>query len=346
MGTRNHRTLHIGVLLGDPRLPYPYVPDGRFGREEIDAVTELRTALGQLEGYRFTYFDDHGRLLRDLGNQHLDMALNLCDSGYRNNWTYRRNIPALLEILDIPYTGADAYAISLGADKALVNAAARMLDIAVPNETFVDLTADPLVLPTTYPALIKPNDSGGSFGITADSVVDDAAQAEAYLRWLAPQIETPEALIQDYITGEEYTIGLIGNPDSGFTVLPPLAIDYSQLDPALPRILTHDSKATPESPYWQKLTFQPAELDEVSRAKLLGDCAKLFRRLGFRDYARFDFRNGADGIPRLLDANTTPTWYADGKMALMASWAGYRYADMLRLILATAAKRYAIRRRA
>ena len=65
----------------------------------------------------------------------------------------------------------------------------------------------------------------------------------------------------------------------------------------------------------------------------------LFFRLGFRDYARFDFRCGSDGLPRLLDANANPNWTADGKMATMAGWAGYGYSGLLRLILEAAVQR-------
>lgn len=335
--------LHVGVLLGDPRLPYPYALNGRFGEEETEGVRQLRSALARLGGYRFSFFDDHERLIDDLRAGPPEFVLNLCDTGYRNDWELERNIPALLEMLGIPYTGADPMAISLGTDKALVRALAVNLGIPVPNETFVDLTADPLVLPSTYPALIKPNASGGSFGITEDCVVHDPASAEAYLHWLAGEIQPSEAVIQDFLTGPEYTVGLIGNPATGFILLPPLVIDYSRLDPNLPPILTYSSKADPDSAYWNKLAFRRAELDEVTWGQLVDYSVKLFRRLGFRDYARFDFRAGADGQPRLLDANTNPTWYWDGKLAMMASWAGYDYAAMLRLILEAAVRRYGLR---
>lgn len=336
--------LEVAVVLGDPRLPYPYAPDGRFGEEEIEADRRLREALGELPAYRFSYFDDHSQLIDALREARPALALNFCDTGFRNDWDLERNIPALLEILEIPYTGADPLSISLGTDKALVRALAMTLDIPVPNETFIDLTADPLVLPVLYPALIKPNSSGGSFGITRDCVVKDAAEAEAYLRDLAGQLDyLPEAVAQDFLTGPEYTVGLIGNPDAGFTVLTPLEVDYSRLDPGLPPILTYDSKADPESPYWQELAFRPAELDEVTRGQLVEYSAKLFRRLGMRDYGRFDFRAGADGVPRFLDANTNPTWYFDGKMALMAGWDGYSYAETVGLILEAAVRRYGLR---
>lgn len=340
---KNVAALEVGVILGDPRLPYPYAVDGRFGEEEIEGVRRLQDALAELDGYRFTYFDDHARLIDDLRAQPPDLALNLCDTGYRNDWELERNVPAFLEMLGIPYTGADPMAISLSTDKALVRALAIGHGVPVPNETFVDLTADPPVLPSMYPCLIKPNASGGSFGITEDCIVHDATQAEAYLRWLAGDLRPPEALIQDFLTGPEYTVGLIGNPATGFTVLPPLVIDYSRLDPELPPILTYGSKADPESPYWRKLHFHQAELDDVTWGQLVDYCVRLFRRLGFRDYARIDFRDGADGQPRLLDANTNPTWYWDGKLAMMAGWAGHDYGDMMRLILEAAVARYGLR---
>ncbi|WP_435103738.1 D-alanine--D-alanine ligase family protein [Arhodomonas sp. AD133] len=342
--TSPHGPVNVAVLLGDPRYPYPYAPDGRFGEEEYTGVERLRTALANLNGYRFTYFDDHDRLFESLKAARPALVLNLCDTGFRNNWDYERNVPALLEILELPYTGSDPMAISVSTDKALVRAAAATLGIPVPNETYVDLTADPPVMPVLYPAIIKPNASGGSFGITKDCVVNDAVEAEAYMAWLRSVLEIPQALIQDMLTGTEFTVGLIGNPADGFTVLPPLEVDYSALDPELPPILTYASKADPESPYWSKLQFRQADIDDITWAKLVEHCSRLFTRLGFRDYARIDFRCGPDGEPRLIDANTNPTWYWDGKMAMMAEWAGYDYAAMMELMLKAAERRVGLAR--
>ncbi len=331
--------LTVAVVLGDPRLPYAYAVGGRFGDEERGAVEHLHTALSQLEGYHFSYLDHHATLIDDLRSVPYDLALNLCDTGFRNHWELERDIPALLEILGIPYTGADPMSISLTTDKALVRALAAGQGIPVPNETYVDLAAAPLVLPSIYPCLIKPNSSGGSFGITRDCVVQEAGEAETYLRWLAAQPGVADALMQDFLTGPEYTVGLVGNPATGFTVLPPLEIDYTALDPRLPPILTYGSKADPDSPYWDKLRFRRARIDDVKRSQLVDYSVTLFRRLGLRDYARFDFREGEDGQPRLLDVNTNPTWYWDGKLALMAEWAGYPYHELLRLILEAAVSR-------
>ena len=226
--------LEIGVLFGDPRLPYPYRLEGRLSEEDFEDIRRLKEALEPLEGFRFTYFDDHLRLYEDLRDAAPDLVLNLCDTGYRNVVRHDTLVAALLEILDIPFTGAGSFSMGLSTDKSMVRALAMGIGIPVPNETFVDLNADPLVLPELYPALIKPNAADGSVGITRDCVVHDDAEAQAYLERLRDQLVRPQALIQDFLTGTEYTVGLIGNPGD-FTVLPPLEIDYSHLDPGCRR---------------------------------------------------------------------------------------------------------------
>lgn len=333
------RPMRVAVILGDPRLPYLYAVDGKFGEVEMQVQADFKAALNELAGYEFRFLDDHSRMIDELRDDKPDLALNLCDTGFNNNWELERDVPALLEILDIPYTGADPMAISLTTDKSLVRAIAQMLGVPVPNETFVDLTAEPLTLPDVYPSLIKPNSSGGSFGITADSVVHDAAAAEAYLRWLRPQVMIQEAVIQDYLTGPEYTVAVIGNLADEVTVLPPLMVDYGKLDPDLPPIQTYDSKCDPDSPYYDALDWQRAELDDITHAQLVDHSVRLYRRFNLRDYARFDWRAGDDGQPRLLEANTNPDCSNGSKMCLMAEWAGHSYSEFLGMIMQAAARR-------
>lgn len=336
--------LIIGVLTGDPALPYAYGVGGRFGPDDMVAVRRAVEAVNSLDGYTAVQYSDHGRMLDQLRGDPPTLVLNFCDTGYYNLPENERNVPALLELLNIPYTGADPACMGLCGDKALVRQLAAGHGIPVPNETLVDLTSEPFVLPELYPAMIKPNSGCGSQGITPDAVVHGLADAQAYLRWLATVIQgtRPRALIQDFLTGPEYTLGLVGNPGTGFTVLPVLEIDYSQLDPALPPILSLGSKADPDSAYWRALRFRQAELDPATHASMLEHATWLFERLDLRDYGRFDFRAGPDGVPRLLDANFNPTWSYDGKMAVMAGWAGYSYPDLLRMILEAARARYGL----
>ena len=331
---------HVGVLLGDPRLAYSYSTTDAFGEQELAAVDHLKEALAKLAGrYRFTYFDDHSTLLDDLRVAELDLALNLCDTGYQNRWEHELNLPAYLELLGVPYTGAAPAGIVLSNDKALVSAAARNAGVAVPEQKFVDLRRNRRALPSRFPVLVKPNVSCGSLGITEKSVAHTPEEALDYAAWLARELDVHEVIVQEFLEGTEYTVGVLGNPADDFVVLPPLEIDYGGLGDELPPILTHGSKADPGSPYWERVTFARAQLDDDTLATFTESCAKLFGRLGFRDYARFDFRRDALGVPRLIDANVNPTWYRAAKMSLMSSWAGIEYHAMLEKILHAASRR-------
>ncbi len=331
--------VNVAIVLGDPRLPYSYTLDGKFGDDELQAVEELKEALPTIHGFCFHYLDKHETLIDDLRALRPDLALNLCDTGFRNEWYRSSNVPALLEILNIPYTGATPSGIMLSDDKALSHAAASLRGVPVPSQTFIDLTLKTRRMPQSYPAFIKPNLGMGSYGVGETSIVNDDEEVLQQLERLAPVLEVPEVIAQEFLPGAEYTIGLIGNPETNFTVLPPLEIDFTRLDPELPKILTYDSKANPDSPYWQALRFQQAQLSSELIDEMVGHCTRIFHRLGLRDYARFDFRCDNNGHPRLIDVNCNPTWYKNGKMAMMAAWMGYSYAQFLRLILQSALRR-------
>src|SRR5258708_21721220 len=151
-------------------------------------------------------------------------------------------------------------------------------------------------------------------------------------------------LTQEFLTGAEYSIGIIGNPGRSPRALRALETDYSRLARDLPQLLAYESKWVPDSPYWSQIQYREAQLDEDTRRKLVDYSNILFERLGCRDYARFDFRADAEGEIKLLEANPHPGWGWDGHLNMMATIAGLRYSDMLKLILEAAQERVAAQR--
>lgn len=179
-------------------------------------------------------------------------------------------------------------------------------------------------------------------GITRDAVVADAREARAYVAELRRLLPGQAVLVQEFLPATEYGLGLIGNPSNGFTMLPPLAVDYRGLPPNLPPIMGYESKTDPTSPYWTSIHFRRAEL-EPALLESLGEAARrLFARLQCRDYARFDFRTAADGTIKLMEVNPNPAWDHEAKLALMAGFAGHTYPHMFRLILEAAQERLAV----
>ena len=330
----------VTVLLGDPRLPDLTKVDAIYSREDLESIQRLKTALGGLTGYQFRFLDDHGTLLGDLLARPPQFVLNLCDTGFRNAAAFELHVPALLEMLQVPYSGATPACMCLCFDKSLVRAAAAALGIAVPREKSVDSDDPAPDLPDAFPALLKPNTGDGSLGITQESVVHDREQARSCLARLRAQLPGRAVLMQEFLQGPEYGVCLVGNPGAGFEVLPVLEVDYSALDAGLPRILGYESKTLPDSPYWNQVRFRGADLSPARKDRLVQQSQRLFARLGCRDYARFDFRSGLEGEPRLLEVNPNPAWCWDGKMNFMAGFAGYSESDLFGLILEAAQKRY------
>lgn len=331
----------VTVLLGDPRLPDSVKLTGAFNAEDLDTVTRLKNALGELHGYRFNYIDNHAALLTALRDQRPKFVLNLCDEGFNNDALMELHVPAMLEMFGIPYSGAGPAALGLCYNKSQVRAIATTCDVPVPLETYFDADDQAATIPSIFPALIKPCMGDSSIGITKDAVVQNPSEAVSYLSELRRILPGRPVLVQEFLSGNEYSVGIIGNPGIGFTILPVLEVDYSLLPPDLPRILGYESKWDPASPYWTNIRYREAGIDQDLRRSMIDWSTALFERLGCRDYVRFDFRADAEGEVKLLEVNPNPGWCWDGKLNLMAGFAGYRYADMLRMIIEAAQRRIA-----
>jgi len=331
----------VMVLLGDPNLPDQVKRDGRFNPEDLETLLKLKEGMSLLKEYKFQYLENHASLFTELRANPPKFIFNLCDEGFNNDANMEPHIPAILDMLGIPYSGASSACLSLCYNKNFVRSIAASMDIPVPAETYFhpdDMTA---TLPSVFPALVKPNFGDGSLGITQNAVVNSMEDLINYLQTLRTDLPGCPILIQEFLEGTEYSVGIIGNPGLNVRVLPVLEVDYSDLDPELPKILGYESKWLPDSPYWQKLKYREAQLSSEQQQKLIDYSMALFERLGCRDYARIDFRMDAMGEVKLLEMNPNPGWCWDGKLNMMASFGGIQYHDLLRLILEAAQERIA-----
>lgn len=334
--------IDVTVLLGDPRLPDQVKRGGAFQTEDFETVRRLKEALNELPDYRFRYLDNHATLDRDLSELRTDLVFNLCDEGFNNDPFKELHVPAMLDALGLPYTGGAPVGLAACYDKGLTRAVAMTLDVPVPLETYVRPGDQGATLPSVFPALLKPNTGDSSQGITKDAVVSNERALLEYLEKLRAEFPKRSVLVQEFLTGAEYSVGLIGNPDQSLRALPILEVDYTRLDPALPKILGYESKWEPDSPYWTQIRYREAQLSELAQQQLVEHSARLFERLGCRDYARIDFRADARGEIKLLEVNPNPGWCWDGKMALMAGFQGQRYPELLAQILSSAVERLGI----
>ena len=329
----------IVVLTGDHGAPDETKRGGQYNEEDLATHGVMKAAFQSFGAFEFQFWNDHNGLLERLDEERPDLVVNFCDTGFRNVATLELHIPAYMELLGIPYTGAPPAAIVTCYDKEIVRLVAQAHGVEVPREAFISADQDLSTLPDILPALLKPNRADGSVGITKDAVVRTPEEACAYLDWMRETLPGRDALMQEYLPGAEYGIGLIGNAETGLVALPALEVDYSALPKDLNPILSYESKAIPDSPYWTEIKFKRAEMPAVDEERLAEWSTRLFVRLGLRDYARFDYRRSADGGIKLMEVNPNPAWANDGKLAFMAGFSGKSYPEMLRMILDAAVAR-------
>ena len=333
---------NVLVLMGDPSRPDIIKPSSIFDDDDFITIDKLKTALSQLQGSRFTYLNTHKTLFNDLlKNKHkIDYVFNLCDEGYNNEARKELHIPALLELFGIPYTGSGPQSLAYCYDKSLIRGVAKEIGVPVAEAFFVRSEDNVFDLHIDFPVIAKPNYADSSFGITQRSVANSIEELnDAILKIRHDFGYESSILVEEFLTGKEISIGIIGNPPESYFALPIIEEDYSQLPPDLPKICGYEAKWEPDSPYFKLLRSIPADLPEDVEKQVIENCVKLFARLECRDYARFDFRLDASGVPRLLEVNPNPGWCWDGHMAKMAALSNLSYSRLLEMILQAAEQR-------
>ena len=335
---------NVVVVMGDPDKPDPLKPLAVFDDDDIYTIDQLKGALKDIKGYHWTFLCNHDTLIRDLMKQRgkVDYVFNLCDEGFVNDPRKELHVPSVLEMLAIPYTGSHPQCLAYCYDKSLIRGIAQEMDIPVPKAFFIQPEAIAFDLPFEFPVIVKPNFGDSSFGITQNSVCFSLDSLLTAITEIREKFGYDKPiLVEEFLTGKDLSVGIIGNPPNSYKVLPIIQEDYSSLPDDLPKICGYEAKWQPDSPYWQIKSI-PANLpDDVEKA-LIEYCIKLSERLECRDYTRFDWRLDAAGNPKLLEVNPNPGWCWDGHLAKMAKLANMSYTDMLHAILLAAEQRFTL----
>jgi D-alanine-D-alanine ligase len=328
-------TKNVAVILGDPNKHDLLKPSTVFDDDDFYTIDQLKAGLRELKDFQFVYLNSHDTLIQELTKLKgkIDFAFNLCDEGYNNDAQKELHIPSLLEMLSISYTGSGPQCLAYCYDKSLVRGIAREMGIPVPEAFFVKPEDIAFGLPFNFPVMVKPNFGDSSFGITQRSVANNFEELVNAISEIREKFgyEKP-ILVEEFLTGKDLSVGIIGNPPESYTVLPLIMTDYSSLPENLPKICGYESKWLPDTPYWNIKSI-PADLPENVEKFIIECCLKLSERLECRDYCRFDWRLDANGSPKLLEVNPNPGWCWDGHLAKMAEIANIPYMEMLKTIL-------------
>lgn len=235
------------------------------------------------------------------------------------------HVPAMLEMLGVPYVGSGPQAHGLALDKVVAKMmfdanhlpTARFWNFASADQHFDDLE---------FPVIVKPKMEAVSYGIEIVDNWDDLRRAVSTIIEEFGQ----HVLVEQFIEGREFAVGLLGNGDP--EVLPIVEIDFEG-DAAA--IQTADDKlAKPRG------KICPAELDEAQAAKIREVTKRAFSSLGLYDFSRVDYRMDAAGNLYILEINSMASLGRTGTYVHAAETAGYSYDALINRMLDVAAVRY------
>jgi D-alanine-D-alanine ligase len=272
-----------------------------------------------------------------------DVVLNTCES-FLSNRAHEPNIPALLELLGVRYTGAGPDALMLCKDKALAKKLLTFHSVRV-----ADFVVSPRERPLralkklAFPVFVKPVNEESSDGISKASFAKTEAEAVERARFVHEQFGC-DALIEEYVDGRELTVGVLGN--ARLTILPPQELFFGEPkedgqpeDPAAPRFLT--AKAKWDDKYRKKWGIRngpAAPLPNGTGDKLAKIARRVYRILHIRGLGRIDARLAPSGEIVVMEANPNPSLGKGDDFALAAARSGIEYDDLIAQVLANAVR--------
>ncbi len=250
-------------------------------------------------------------------------------------------IPAMLEMLRIPYTGSDPLTLALCLDKSLAKEVLSYHGISTPPFVVVHDIKGMKNLPP-FPLMVKPLWEGSSKGIGNKALVRTSKQLKEQVSTILTKYRQP-ALVEKYLPGREFTVALLGNgPD--LEMLPIVEILFEQLPPDINPIYSYEAKwiwDTVERPL--EIFTCPAKVSPRLRRKIQNVCQAAFSALRCRDWCRIDIRLDDAGEPNVLELNPLPGILpnpeANSCFPKAARTAGLAYGDLINRVLEIACQR-------
>ncbi|MFL5463302.1 MAG: D-alanine--D-alanine ligase [Gemmatimonadaceae bacterium] len=280
-------------------------------------------------------------LIAELTNPQPDLVFNLAES-FRGKSALESNVAALLNLLDLRYTGSSPAGLMLAGDKTLTKKVLAFHGIlsakfATMYRGQVDWSGD-----IDFPLLVKPPQEDASLGITQKSVVRDVKELLDVISSTQQEYQSP-VLVEEFIDGREFYVGVIGN--SQVEALPVIELDFSKFPAGLPRIASWEAKWGDDGDE-KGLQFEgtqsifPTDLSEELTEKLQRVAIDTFQALRLRDYARIDLRVTPTEEIYVIEANPNCYLEKNSEFARAALKSGLEYPALIARIVELATGRY------
>lgn len=230
-------------------------------------------------------------------------AFNMSEGLYGSS--REAQIPAMLEMLRIPYLGSDPLTLSVCLDKSRAKEILSYHGIPTAPFSVVRNMEQFEDVRVRFPAMVKPLHEGSSKGIYNSCVVRNTEDLEREVNQVISTYREP-AIVEEFLPGREFTVAILGNGEA-LNVLPLVEIKFDALPAGMNPIYSYEAKwiwDTSDKPL--EIFECPARVEPALQNEIETICREAYRVLACRDWARIDIRLNASGRPYILEVNPLP----------------------------------------
>lgn len=323
--------------------------------DDLDSEKTVNTLVEAIRagGHECEFLEGNASLFESLGEFKPDICFNICEGHFGD--AREAQVPAMLEMLHIPYTGSRVLTLALALDKPMTKRILAYHDLPTPGFQTFERVNEPLHEDLNFPLFVKPVHEGTGMGVSAQSIVHDEVGLREQVAHIIERYKQ-SALVEYYIEGREVTVGVIGNLvgpvarrlpaneqspriQAGLRFLPPMEVDLKPFEET-DTVYSNRLKVA----LADQLTYLcPAPLDEELVDDLNWLTAAVFRVTGALDVARVDFRLDVNDNwkPYILEINPLPGLSPGiSDLVIEAAADGIEHAELVNMILEAALKRY------
>jgi D-alanine-D-alanine ligase len=318
--------------------PNPGAPDDEQEEFDCPATIEAIATVFRSLGHEVDLLGDGRECLERLLRRPPQFVFNFAE-GLGIGRSREARLPAVLEMLGIPYSGSDPLTLAVTLDKDCARRLVCSASVAIPTGFVVGTVDDAQQAvadrPIPFPVIVKPAWEGSSKGIRARCLVERSrAELIEVIGWLRREQRQP-VLVEEFIEGDELTVGIIGNG-------PPRILGVMRVLPVQPsgRFLY---SLEVKRDFRRQVRYEcPARLPSKETQALERAALEAYRVLGCRDVSRVDFRL-RDGIPYFLEVNPLPGLNPESSdLVILAELAGMDYQSLVAAILRAALERHGV----
>jgi D-alanine-D-alanine ligase len=313
---------------------HDYTEDALEEYDSPETINAIATAI-ETKGHTTVKLGGGMEFLTNIVSRKVDLVFNIAE-GLGTYRSREAQVPSILEMMDIPYSGSDPQCLAISLDKPLTKTILMASGITTPQWHLIaqsvqlnEINWDRFPLP----AFIKPAYEGSSKGISSGSIATSVDQIITLVSKMIELYRQP-VLVEQFISGDEVTVGVIGN--SPARVLGIMRILPKQKTDRFIYCLEVKRDWVNQVDYECPAKLDPKTLHKIEAASL-----NIFQVLGCRDFSRIDFKISSSGEPYFLEINPLAGLNPkSGDLPIMAGKMDWKYNSLILAIFDAAIERY------